>query len=280
MSHQTPLLPLIAEPETAFAELDKPTLLIIDLRHREHYQHSHLPGAVHLDYKSLIRAAPPVMGLLPEANHLSQLFGHIGLLPHCHVLSYDDEGGGRAARLLWTLEMIGHPHYSLLNGGIPAWQTSQLPLSQTTHQRPVSPYQAQISGSASVDKQQVLGYLNAANVVLFDNRSREEFEGIKRLAQRAGHIPGAVNYDWRLAMDPARDLRLKPEHQLRADLEALGVTPEKLIIPYCQTHHRSAHDAQEPGLHTAQGLSRFVVGMGQRRQYAHHTRNSQLDQAV
>ena len=57
---------------------------------------------------------------------------------------------------------------------------------------------------------------------------------------RGGHIPGAANMDWRLAMDRARNLRLKTDNELREMLEKLGVTADKEVITHCQTHHRSS----------------------------------------
>ena len=42
-------------------------------------------------------------------------------------------------------------------------------------------------------------------------------------------------------MDPNRNLRLKPDDVLRNAFENLGATPDKQIVVYCQSHHRSAH---------------------------------------
>ena len=39
-------------------------------------------------------------------------------------------------------------------------------------------------------------------------------------------------------MDRSRALRLRTD--LASLLESRGITPAKLIVPYCQTHHRSA----------------------------------------
>ena len=50
-----------------------------------------------------------------------------------------------------------------------------------------------------------------------------------------------MNLDWTETMDRQRNLRLKPAAELLARLEALGVTPDKQVVTYCQTHHRSSH---------------------------------------
>jgi thiosulfate/3-mercaptopyruvate sulfurtransferase len=83
--------------------------------------------------------------------------------------------------------------------------------------------------------------LGQADFVPLDTRSPGEYAGIDIRAARGGHIPGAVNMNWTEAMDPGRQLRFKPDHTLRRMLESKGVTPDKEVVVYCQTHHRSAH---------------------------------------
>jgi thiosulfate/3-mercaptopyruvate sulfurtransferase len=87
----------------------------------------------------------------------------------------------------------------------------------------------------------IRAHLEDPAVILVDTRSPLEYTGQKRLAERGGHIPGAVNFDWVNAMDMQNNLRLKPADALRQQLTGLGITPDKEVIVYCQTHHRSAH---------------------------------------
>ena len=79
------------------------------------------------------------------------------------------------------------------------------------------------------------------DVVIFDVRSPAEYSGEDVRAARGGHIPGAVNMNWTDAIDQTRNMRFKPEAELRAMLDGLGITPGKEVIAHCQTHHRSAH---------------------------------------
>ena len=39
------------------------------------------------------------MGLLPDAEELSNALSSIGMTPETHVVAYDDEGNGKACRL-------------------------------------------------------------------------------------------------------------------------------------------------------------------------------------
>jgi thiosulfate/3-mercaptopyruvate sulfurtransferase len=237
----TPLLPLIVDGERLQSTLGDERVLVVDLCKADTYAQAHIPGAAHLDYAQVVAARPPTMGLLPDDAALSALFSSLGLTPDTHVVAYDDEGGGRAARLLWTLEVIGHTRYSLLNGGLHAWSAERRPLTRDVAARPRTNYRVTDRITGWADAAYVRDHLDDPAVVLVDTRSPQEYRGEKKLAERAGHIPGAVNFDWVNAMDLHHQLRLKPAAELRHALEALGITPDKEAIVYCQTHHRSAH---------------------------------------
>ena len=236
-----PLLPLVVEPAQLAEQLGAQKLLIVDLCKPEIYASQHIPGAVHLEYTQLITAQPPVMGLLPDDAHLGQVFSALGLAPDMHVVAYDDEGGAKACRLLWTLDVIGHAHFSLLNGGLRAWLAGRHPVSNTPARPSASHYRVTRSGRALADKEYIIAHLQDAGVKLLDARTPGEYRGTDKRAQRGGHIPGAVNMDWTEALDLQNSGRLKAAPGLQAQLDALGVTPDKEVIVYCQTHHRSSH---------------------------------------
>jgi thiosulfate/3-mercaptopyruvate sulfurtransferase len=234
--------PLLLEPEQLEKHLDDADLLIVDVRNGDSYARGHIRGAINLAYADLIRATPPAMGLLPDIAQLSKVMAAIGLTPDRHVVAYDDEGNGRASRLLWTLDVLGHTQLSLLNGGLPAWLAEGRTLSRHTLPPTPSRYSACLANPAAVaDKDYILCRLGQTDLALLDTRSPGEYRGSDVRAARGGHIPGAVNLNWTLAMDEQRQLRCKADATLRALLETIGVTPDKEVILYCQTHHRSAH---------------------------------------
>lgn len=232
--------PLILEPES-FSVPAAEDVLIVDLCKLETYAEAHLPGAVHLDYAALTSSRPPVGGLLPGDSELSRALSAIGLEPDKHVVAYDDEGGGKASRLLWTLDVIGHTRFSLLDGGRRAWTEAGLAVDAGPVEPSPSEFRAVAGEAARADREYILGRLGSADFVPVDARTPEEYSGDNRRAERGGHIPGAVNFNWINAMDPARALRLKPRDELAREFAALGVTPGKEVVAYCHTHHRSSH---------------------------------------
>ena len=79
--------------------------------------------------------------------------------------------------------------------------------------------------------------LGAADLAIWDARGPLEYSGEKVLAAKAGHIPGAVNFEWTAGMDQARNLRIRTD--MPQILEQLGISKDKEVITHCQTHHRS-----------------------------------------
>lgn len=236
-----PLLPLIVEPDELETALGRDGLLVVDVNAPALYAQQHVPGAVNLAYTQLLAGVPPATGLIAGDEQLSAAFSAVGMTAQSHVVAYDAQGGTMASRLLWTLDAVGHGACSLLNGGLGAWAGEGHAIEDGVVEVPPSDYRVSVKNPVIADKAYVLDHIGDPDVVLLDVRTPAEFNGEDVRAERGGHIPGAVNMDWTLAMDEGRNKRFLPEAELRALLERHGVTPDKEIIPHCQTHHRSSH---------------------------------------
>lgn len=235
-------LPLLLEADQLLAYLSgaqaKPAdLLIVDLCSETAYHHGHIPEAVHVHTAELIRGEKPAPGLLPPLEKLNALFSRLGLTPDTHVVCYDDEGGAWSGRFLWTLEVIGHRHYSYLNGGIHSWRAARLPEESESRNRKPAAFQTQIDHSAIATTEDILRELDDQSFLVWDARSAEEYRGEKILSQRSGHIPGAVHCEWTSLLDQNNHLRIRTD--VRQYLQSLGITPDHHIVTHCQTHRRS-----------------------------------------
>ncbi|MCE5180371.1 MAG: sulfurtransferase [Betaproteobacteria bacterium] len=239
----TPTFPLILDSEQLEPRLGEKNFLVVDLCKPEYYASFHVPGALHLDYARLTEQGSMARGLLPDDEHLAELFSSLGLTPETHVVAYDDEGGGKAGRLLWTLDAIGHRSFSLLNGGLQAWHNEgHTGSSKMTAPPAKTAYEIEGKNekTAVADTPYVLAHLDDPHTVILDVRSANEYLGLTRTALRNGHMPGAVNLDWSFAMDFENNLKLRPKEELEIKLHRLGITPDKEVIVHCHTHHRSA----------------------------------------
>jgi thiosulfate/3-mercaptopyruvate sulfurtransferase len=235
-------LPLVIEPAMLLDRLADGKLIVLDLRPPERFAAGHVPGALSASYADFVAARPPAMGLLPDLHKLSEVLSELGVREDTPVVGYDDEGGGRASRVIWTLHALGHQAASLLNGGFQAWVAGGHPLQQAEVPPLPSSFEAQLANpTVLATKDYIRLRLGDPDLVLLDTRSDGEYRGMDLRAARGGHIPGAVNRNWTDNIDPSRDLRLLPDEPLAAAMRAMGVTPNREIVVYCQTHHRSAH---------------------------------------
>jgi thiosulfate/3-mercaptopyruvate sulfurtransferase len=232
---------LLIEPDELETHLDDPDVVIVDLCKPTQYAQAHIKGALHLGYEKLIHIEKPVMGLLPSAEDFSETISELGIGANSHVIAYDDEGGGRAARFIWTLHVFGHNKTSLLNGGLFSWANEGHPLSNETPDLPTpSNYTIKNTDMYTTDREYINQNLDNENVVLLDARSLAEYTGAKKFAQKGGHIPGAVHYEWTDAMERNNNLRLLHTNDIQKKMDEMGIDKNKEVICYCQSHHRSA----------------------------------------
>ena len=237
-------LPLLMETHELSQRLDQgESLRIVYVGDRESFETAHIPGARFVDYADLKTEQPPAGGVLPPLEHLGRKLAEAGIRPETAVVAYDDSGNARAARLLWTLDCLGHFNASLLNGGLPAWLSD----GYTVEKGPMaveartSDYQAELTHPEyRADKAYLLEKLGDPEVKVLDARTPEEYRGEMVRARNAGHIPGALNLEWTQNMNPGDATRLWPKEKLKAMYEELGLSPDEEVITHCHTHHRSA----------------------------------------
>ncbi|RDE19640.1 sulfurtransferase [Motiliproteus coralliicola] len=233
-------LPLLLEPQALSEQLDNPNLLIIDLCSSDSYARGHVPGAIWMDPARLQRGSGPVPNKLPNADQLSQLFSELGLTATSHVIAYDDQLGALAGRLIWTLDIVGHRHSSVIHGQLPAWIGAGLALEQQPNSATPSTFVAEINESLVADIPYILEHLDDEQVAIWDARSAEEYRGDKVVnAAKGGHIPGAIHFEWTSSLRGLQDWRLQDLEAIRRHLDSLGLGSDKTVVTHCQTHRRS-----------------------------------------
>ncbi|MHC4686714.1 MAG: sulfurtransferase [Planctomycetota bacterium] len=214
-------------------------LRIVDMRKANAYATSHIPGAVHLPVSRIRSTVNDVKKMMPSLEVVSKTLAEKGISNDVLVIVYDDHTGTAPARLFWTLQHLGHENVAILNGGYTAWLAAKGPVSTEASTVTPATFTPQVREDAAATAEWIKEHLADSFVLLIDARSPGEFSGAVVKAGRAGHIPGAVNINW--AETLATDGRLKLSEVLRVLYEGVGVTVGKTLVPYCQSHMRSAH---------------------------------------
>lgn len=230
---------LITAEELAARSTDETLddLLIVQVTSRQQYLVAHVPGAVNVKPRELVAGKPPAVGRLPDVEALTTMLRRIGYRREQEVVVLDDEGGGWAGRFAWTLDVLGHPCWRYLDGGLHAWHGAGLPLSAEPVVATPSTVTIEIDSTPIAEAEDILTRLDDPDLLIWDCRSTEEYAGQKITAARGGHIPGAVNLDWLELMDRHRHLRLVED--LAEHLAERGIDASRDVVTHCQTHHRS-----------------------------------------
>ncbi len=231
---------LINAKELIAIRADK-NVVVVDLSSRKGYLIGHVPGARYVSYADIVRSDGLVEGLLPTASSFSVTLSRLGIRPESAIIAYDDVGGTNAARFLWTLESANHLSVALLDGGIAAWKAQEFPLEEVEGSWLPSGYAVRFNESRSANSDYILQRLDDEGVVLLDVRSRAEYEGKDIRSLYGGHIPHAVHFEWTAGLNDDNNLCMRKKHDLLEELSQLGVTPDKEVIVYCQSHRRSAY---------------------------------------
>lgn len=221
----------LADPSWLDQHLGDANLTVIALTPLEEFAAGHIDGAVQVDWPDL--ALGESAQLAAWRGEMEKLLTDLGVERSGTVVIYDG-GTLYAPRLWWMLYQLGHQDIRILNGGLPAWSAAGLSLA-TGRADPIpapEPYVGQPNEDAIATVDEVVATLDDPNTVLVDARTRDEYD--------QGHIPGAVLFPFTDVAGADAPHLWKSADELRAEFAALGVTPDKHVIPYCSTGVRSA----------------------------------------
>jgi len=229
---------LLAETGWLAEHLSDPRVRIVDARSAEAYAQSHVKGAVHFDVSKL-RTKDEASTYLPSPDEFAAMMGALGIGTNTHVVIYDDRGGVMGVRLWYVLDYYGHRKSSLLNGGWNKWTNEGQPVTTETPTLAKTEFKVEPNPQVICTLDQVKSRIKDADTIFLDARSSEEYTGAVAQSKKGGHIPGAVNIEWRNNLTEAGTF--KPADELRRLYEQAGITPNKEVVTYCQSGGRAAH---------------------------------------
>ncbi len=199
------------------------------------YLQAHIPRARFFDIEAIRDTQSPYPHMLPSEEACARHFGALGLQPTDEVVVYDSHGLFSAPRAWWMLRAMGHEGaVRVLEGGLPAWRASHLPLASGTESVVATRYGARLNPELVADWAETLAALSSPHSRVLDARSPARFSGTEkepRAGLRSGHMPGAVNLHYARLIDPQG--RLLPEAALRDVFAQAAITPEQGVITSC-----------------------------------------------
>jgi thiosulfate/3-mercaptopyruvate sulfurtransferase len=223
----------LSTPGIVFVEVDEDTTA---------YDAGHIPGAVRINWKTELQ--DPVRRDFVDRAGFEKLLSAKGISNDDTVVLYGGNNNWFAAYAYWYFKLYGHQDVKLIDGGRKKWELDGRVLSREVPDRVETTYTAQDQDLAiRALRDEVVAAIGTQNLV--DVRSPDEFSGKlfapahlpQEAAQRAGHIPTALNVPWSKAAN--EDGTFKSDAEL-AELYG-NLDDEKDTIAYCRIGERSSH---------------------------------------
>lgn len=233
-------IPTVVSASWLYEHKDEPQLAIADCRFSladpelgaQQYKENHIPGACYFDLNNDLSSPKQQHGgrhPLPDPEVLAQKLSAMGVDAQTLVVAYDDSRFAFAARLWWLLRYLGHDRVAVLDGGLKAWQSLGLPVTDAIPQRQRTQFTWQLQPSLRVDITDVKARKDLPGVTLVDAREGDRYRGEREpIDPIAGHIPGAVNYPWQDVSNSDGYL-YSPQEQLQKWQQL----QDREIIVYC-----------------------------------------------
>jgi thiosulfate/3-mercaptopyruvate sulfurtransferase len=222
-------------PDVVFVEVDEDTTA---------YDKGHIRGAVKLDWTTDLQDA--IRRDFVDQARFAELLSERGIGNDHTVVLYGGNNNWFAAYAYWYFKLYGHGDVRLLDGGRKKWELDSRELTADKTERTPTSYAAQPQDlTLRAFRDEVVAAIGTQNLV--DVRSPDEFAGRllapahlpQEQAQRAGHIPTAVNVPWSKAAND--DGTFRSDDELRDLYTAAGLDFGKDTIAYCRIGERSSH---------------------------------------
>ncbi len=215
-------------------------LQLVDMRSEEEYHHSHIPGACNIYRSELTDFNHEIEGMRMPVDELAEFLGNKGLNSKDSIYIYDAKGNVEAARLWWMLKLYGFEKTALIDGGFIQWRMKGYTEVEGMENIQMNNFRfpGKLNKNILASKKEIA---EGKYEQIIDARSMDEFDGsiTKNGAFRAGHIPGAVRFDY-YDMIEGGEMTFKKESKLLEMLNERGLSSEKTTVVYCHSGVRSA----------------------------------------
>ena len=197
------------------------------------YLDAHIPGAVFFDIDAIADRTVDLPHMLPTPQAFAAAAGRLGLRREATIVTYDSHGIRAAARVWWTLRVMGFQQVYVLDGGLPAWRAEGRAVETGEVVPPPSALAPRFDAALVRDVNDVLGLMGSHAEQIVDARGGARFRGEvpePRAGLRSGHMPGARN----VAFDSLlTEGRMKPAASLAKIFADAGVDLDQPIVTSC-----------------------------------------------
>lgn len=195
---------------------------------------STIQGAQHIDIKNTFSDTSSLFpNTFPTAAQFQREARALGINTNSHIVVFDPKGIFHSPRVWWMFRTMGHEKVSVLDGGLPAWNSNRYPTGNPTQiTRKEGDFKASLDPTAIKSYEHILQNSKDSACTLIDARSSGRFEGTDpepRAHIKSGHIPNALNLPYTEVLE---DGSYKSKEELNTIFKSLQL-PDKPIIFSC-----------------------------------------------
>ena len=222
------------------AHLSDPRVVVVEVTLNDSARVAAIPGSRALSYRRMAIVRDSISTELPSIDSLRSLFEGLGISDDSRVVVYASEAP-MATRLLMTLDYIGHPRFSYLDGGLVKWRAEARPVVATEPRVTRGTLRPQPRSDVVVTADWITARLGKPGLAFIDTRTTGEYNGTGNRSgmPSAGHLAGARQLEWEELFGGSDGLQLKPRAELRALFDA-RVKGGETVVTYCWVGYRAS----------------------------------------
>lgn len=207
--------------------------VIIDARSAALYAAGHITNAINIPNTALNAAS----NALDTATAVAALSA-AGVSNTAKIIVYGADVDPNAGWVFWALEYLGATDVHMLDGGYTKWVADGRTVATTATTLPAATFTPTVNAARLATKADVVAhYADATNYAIIDSRNYNDSTNNNFVT---AHIPNAVSIligDFLNA-----DKTVKSYADIKALLDAQGVTAGKTVITHCYVGWRSAQE--------------------------------------
>lgn len=207
--------------------------VIIDARSATDYAAGHITNAINIPLTTL-NATSYTLDNTTAVNALSAA----GVSKTNTIIVYGADVDGNAGWMFWALEYLGATDVHMLDGGYTKWVADGRTVVTAAAKLPATTFTPTVNATRLATKSDVMAhYADTTNYAIIDSRNYNDATNNNFVT---AHIPNAVSI---LIGDFLNtDKTVKSYADIKALLDANGVTSGKTVITHCYVGWRSAQE--------------------------------------
>jgi len=234
--------PVLVNPDWVLEK--QASIVIVDIQEAEKYQQFHIPNAINMPFSHWREVSiKGVRGVLPSIETLTSFLGRSGVTEKdaIVIVSTGIQAGdiSAAARVFWTLKLLGHKSVSILDGGLVVYANAGNDLEKSASVPDAVTYNAEPDLSLLATKVTTLEFIQADKRII-DARTYGEYMGIYGGGgeERNGTLPKALNLPYEWLLEPGTG-NLRNTEELETLYQQVGIEKTDSLY-FCHTGNRAA----------------------------------------